>query len=165
MIILKEITMLSDNMKECLALDISINEDEFPNTPATMMATPIIYMQMGKGEKVRTLAIYEDDTMIGVTQYKKYVDEIPFKIPCYRLHSVLLDNKYLGKGYEEKALRVLIDELQANRNPDVKKIFASYQKEDLERKNIFKNLGFKETDITWDEKDPTCKDIIAELNI
>jgi len=164
MIRFKEVDLLSAEMKDCLDLDVIINKNEWPNSPASMMATPIIYSQMGNENMVKTLAIYEGETLIGITQWVYFTKETPpFPANSYRLRSMLIDQVYHGKGYEEKVLRILIDELKNNPTTDVTKIYTVYQVENKQAQMLYEAVGFQESELTWEDNEDT--DVIVELVI
>jgi len=164
MIRFKEVDLLSAEMRDCLALDITLNKNEWPNSPASMMATPFIYQQMGNVNTVKTLAIYEDETLIGITQWVYFTKETPpFPANSCRLRSILIDQAFHGQGYEEKVLRVLIEELKKNATTDVTKIFTVYQAENKQAEMLYEAVGFQKSELTWEDKDDT--DVIVELVI
>ena len=164
MIRFKEVDLLSAEMKDCLDLDVIINKNEWPNSPASMMATPIIYSQMGNENTVKTLTIYEGETLIGITQWVYFTKETPpFPANSYRLRSVLIDLTYQNKGYEEKVLMALVTELMNKENSNVKSIYAVYQVENKQAQMLYEAVGFQESELTWEDNEDT--DVIVELVI
>ncbi|MCL1787426.1 MAG: hypothetical protein FWG38_05520, partial [Defluviitaleaceae bacterium] len=110
MITLKNITILDDNMKDCIALDIAPEKkDRLWSNAITLAFAHDRYKRSSQGMACR--AIYNDNDMVGLISYNYFVDDPTYKETCYRIRPIMVDKHHLGKGYEAAALQLLLEEL------------------------------------------------------
>ena len=163
MIELKKITILDDNMKECIALDIAPEQEDFVYTNAITLAGA--YEYNSKGIVAECRAIYADGKMVGLIAYNYYVGDPVFKETCYRIRPVMVDQNHRNKGYEEAALQKLLEEIRTQPHGKATAIFATYDPEEEDMAKLYKSAGFVKTDMNWEAEDPEDNDVIVRMSL
>jgi len=163
MIELKKITILDDNMKECIALDIAPQKKDFVYSNATFLA--LAYEYNARGTVMECSAIYAEGKMVGLISYNYYVGDPVFKETCYRIRPFMVDKNHLGKGYEEAALRKLLDEIQTKPHGEATAIFATYDPQEDDMAKLYEAAGFIKTDMGWEDEDPDDNDVITRMSL
>jgi len=163
MVELKKITLLSDNMEECIALDIAPEQKDFAYSNAIVLA--LAYDNEAKGRIAECRAIYADGKMVGLIAYNYYITPPVFKETCYRIRPFMVDKNHRGKGYEEAALQKLLEELQAKPHDEAAAIFATYDPEEEYFAKLYESAGFTKTDMGWEDEDPDDNDVIVRMNL
>ena len=163
MIELKKITITSHNMKDCIALDVAPHKEDFVYTNAITLAGAYEYNADGIVAECR--AIYADGNMVGLIAYNYYVGEPVFKETCYRIRPIMVDNNHQGKGYEEAALRKLLEEIRTKPHGEATAIFATYDPEEEDMAKLYESIGFAKTNMDWKAEDPDNNDIIARMSL
>jgi len=166
MITLKPITILSDAMPECIALDLpeEKTEDEQVFSNALTLACAHGY---ASEEKIwDCYAIYDNDTMMGLISYNYFIDDEVYKETCYRIRPFALDVAYAGKGFEIEALKLIFEIIKTKPYGEADGCFITYDPDvEADMIPIYTDAGFVTTDLTWDAEDPDCKHVIARLCI
>ena len=163
MIELKKITLTSDNIRECIALDIAPEQKEFIYPNAIMLA--VAYEYNSKGTVMECRAIYAEDKVVGLIAYNYYVGDPVFKETCYRIRPFVVDKNQSGKGYAEAALQKLLEEIQTKPHGEATAIFATYDPEEEDMAKLYESAGFIKTDMDWKDEDPDDNDIIARMSL
>lgn len=161
MVELKKITLLDDSMKECIALDIAPEKKDHIWSNAITLA--VAYKRFKRfSAAMECRAIYADGRMVGLISYNYYVDDPVFKETYYRIRPVMVDKNHLGKGYEEAAISILLEEIRIKPHGEATAIFAVCSpKEDMTE--IYESIGFIKTDIKLEG--PNNDDIIVRMSL
>ena len=85
-----------------------------------------------------TKGIYDKDKIIGFTMYG-YCYEDNF----YELCRLMIHHAYQGRGYGKEAIKIIIEEMK--KLEGCKEIFLSFYPENIKAKNLYENVGFKNT--------------------
>jgi len=142
MVELKKITILSDNMKDCIELDIAPEKKEHMwSNAVTLAIAHRRYKRFCTAMECR--AIYANGTMVGLVSYCHYVEFSPdFKETCYRIRWIMVDKNHQDRGYEEAALRLLLDEIRTKPLGEATAIFATYRPQEEDVAKIYEATGF-----------------------
>ena len=163
MIELKKITILDDNMKECIALDVAPEQEDFVHTNAITLAGA--YEHNSKGIVAECRAIYAAGKMVGLAAYNYYVGYPVFKETCYRIRPMMIDKNHRGKGYEEPALKQLLEEIRKKPHGEATAIFATYDPEEEDMAKLYESVGFVKTNMKWEAEDPDDNDVIVRMSL
>jgi len=162
MIELKKITILDDNMKECIALNIVPEKKDHMWSNAITLA--IAYNRFKRfSAAMECHAVYAEGKMVGLITYNYFIENPTFKEICYRIRPVMIDKDHLGKGYEEAALRKLLDEVRTKPNGEATAVFAFYDPKEDDMAKLYESVGFTKTDMKWE--DPDDDDIIVRMSL
>ena len=163
MLELKKIALTSDDMKECIALDIAPEQEDFVQHNAYVLAEA--YDWNLKGIVWECRGIYHENKVIGLISYNYYVDDPVYKEPCYRIRPFMVDKNHLGKGYEEAALQKLLEEIRTKPNGEATAIFATCDPEEEAMAKLYESVGFIKTGMDWVAEDPDDNDIIMRMGL
>jgi len=163
MIELKKITLTSDNMKECIALDVAPEQKDFVYSNAIMLA--LDYDYNAKGTVMECRAIYAGGKMVGLIAYNYYVGDPVFKETCYRIRPLMVDKNHCGKGYEEAALQKLLEEIRTKPHGEATAIFATYDPKEENMEKLYEAAQFIKTDMDWEDEDPDDNDVIVRMSL
>ena len=165
MVTLKKITLLDNEMQECIALTIAEEREDYVESNAVCLSDDFEYNR----RKIRvweSRAIYADSKMVGLVAYNYYKDDPVYKEACYRIRPFAVDRDFVGLGYEKAAVTVLLEEIRKKPCGEAMAVFATYHPDEEDIAELFKNLGFVKTDLDWTaEGNDECKDIIVRLAI
>jgi len=163
MIELKKITILDDTMKECIALDIAPEKKDFVDPNAMILALEYDFNVRNKPVECR--AIYSEGKMVGLISYHYFVDNPVYKETCYRIRPLMIDKSYLGKGYEESALRAILEEIRTKPHGEAAAVFATHSPKEDDMAKLYESVGFIKTDLSVDDEDPDDSDIIVRMSL
>ena len=164
MVELKKITLLSDNMKECIALDITPEKKDFVESNAYMLAWA--YENNSHNKPMECRAIYVDDKMVGLIVYQYYTNEAYFNDETvYRLRPFAVDKHHLGNGYEEQALKLLIDEIRTKPLGEASAIYSSYDTKEEDMAVVYEHAGFAKIQLKLADEDETNDTIFVRLGM
>jgi hypothetical protein len=167
MIELKKITLLSDNMKECIALDIASEKKDFVYSNAFMLAWA--YNNTARNEPMECRAIYVGDKMVGLICYQRYVDNLddPYYNgeTIYFIRPFMVDKNHLNKGYEEEAIKQLAEEIRTKPLGDATAIFASFNEKVADMAGSYKAAGFTKTHMDWANEDPNNIKTVMRMSL
>ena len=154
MVELKKITITSDEMPECIALDIAPEKKGFVFSNAIMLADSYDFDLRGRILDCR--AIYAEGKMVGLITYNYYADSPFFEEACYRIRPFMVDKNHMGKGYEKATLQKLLEEIKAKPHGEATAIFAhyGYDPTETDMAELYKSVGFVETDLIWEAQTP-----------
>ncbi|MCL2378665.1 MAG: GNAT family N-acetyltransferase [Defluviitaleaceae bacterium] len=162
MVELKKITILDDNMKECIALDIAPEKKGHVWSNAiTLAVAHRRYKNFSTA--MECYAIYAEGKMVGLISYQHIVDSPIYKETCYRIRPVMVDKNHQNKGYEEAALGILLEEIRRKPHGEATAIFATYHPKEEDMAKIYEYVGFTKTDMKWEN--PDDNDIIARIGL
>jgi diamine N-acetyltransferase len=163
MIELKKITITSEDMPECIALDIAPEQEDFVYSNAVLLASAHWHNSRGKIMECR--AIYADGKIVGLITYNYYVGDPVYKEVCYRIRPFMVDKNYLGKGYEEASLKKLLEEIKTKPHGEATAVFATCDPEEEAMAKIYEAVGFVKTDMTWEAENPEDNDVIMRMGL
>ncbi|MBE5963242.1 MAG: GNAT family N-acetyltransferase [Lachnospiraceae bacterium] len=139
---LVEITM--SNFEECLLLSVHENQKGFgaPNSYSLSEAY---------ADKVsQPYAIYANEKMVGFLMY----DYASTEHMAYILR-LMIDRRYQNKGYGERAMRILLQEI---RNiVECRFIQISYHPGNTNAGKLYRSLGYEETEEFADNGEIICR--------
>jgi len=165
MIILRKITLLDKEMKECIALTIPEERDDYVESNAICLSDDFEYNRRKIGVW-ESRAIYANNKMVGLICYNYYTSDPVFKEVCYRIRPFSVERGSVGLGYEKAAVAVLLDEIRKKPFGEASVVFATYHPSDKDAIELYEGLGFVKTGLDWaTEGDDERKDIIARLAI
>ena len=61
----------------------------------------------------------------------------------YELCRLMIHHKYQGRGYGKEAIKIIIEEMKKLK--ECKEIFLSFYPENIKAKNLYEDVGFKNT--------------------
>jgi len=164
MITLKKITILDDEMKECIALTIPEEREDYVESNAICLSDDFEYNRR-KIAVWESRAIYANGKMVGLIAYNYYTGDPVFKEVCYRVRPFAIDREHVGLGYECAALTSLLDEIREKPFGEAAAVFATYHPDDEEAGKFYEKHGFSKTDLDWAAENDECKDMIMRLSI
>lgn len=136
---LKEIN--ANNWFECT--ELSVTEEQKKIFPISV----VYWMAMAKYEynnELELLAVYNDNSIVGVVAYGIDPD-----IDTPWITTVMIDQKYQGKGYGREAVKQLIDLIISRHN--CKKIIIAHRPNNYAAAKLYESLGFHEIEQNEDE--------------
>lgn len=136
---LKEIN--ANNWYECT--ELSVTEEQ-----KMIFPVPVVYwMASAKYEynnELELLAVYYENLIVGVVAYGIDPD-----INTPWITTVMIDQKYQGKGYGREAIKQLIDLITKRHN--YKKIIIGHKPNNYVASKLYESLGFYEIEQKNDE--------------
>ncbi|NPC91365.1 GNAT family N-acetyltransferase [Bacillus sp. WMMC1349] len=136
---LKEIN--ATNWYECT--ELSVSEEQKKIFPVSV----VYWMASSKYEynnELELLAVYYENLIVGVVAYGIDPD-----IDAPWITTVMIDEKYQGKGYGKEAVKQLIDLIVKRHH--YKKIIICHRPNNDVAAKLYESLGFHETKQTEDE--------------
>jgi len=165
MIVLEKITILDEEMKECIALTIPEERRNYVESNAVYLSDDFEYNRRKIGVW-ESRAIYADNKMVGLICYNYYTNSPVYKEACYRIRPFAIERDSIGLEYEKTVVTVLLDEIRKKPFGEASVVFATYHPNDNDAADLYENLGFVKTDLDWRaERNDECEDIIARLTI
>jgi len=149
MVELRKISILDENIKECIELDVTPEQRSFVAHNATSLGQAYAWNARygADGGYAAPYAIYTDDVMVGFIMYgfiKKEHDDT-YGEDCYFFWRFMLDAKQQGKGYGRQALTQLLDEIRQFPCGKVDYCYTSYEPKNITAKKLYESFGFIET--------------------
>ena len=165
MVTLQKITLLDEEMNECIALTIPEEKEKYVESNAIRLSDGFEYSrrQIGAWE---CRAIYAGDKMVGLISYNYYTNDPIFKEVCYRIRPFSVDRDFVGLGYEQAAVAALLDEVRKKPCGEAAAVLAAYHPDEEDMAELFESLGFTKTDLDWSADDEEEReDVIVRLAI
>jgi len=155
MIELKKISILDDNLKECVALEIWPEQENFVASNAVSLAeaydTNKAYAETGKGDIAVPYAAYENGKMVGFAMYGYFPpgDEGDDEAYCTKEHHyyfwrLLVDKNHQGRGIGREIVRQVMDEIKTKPCGPANYCYVSYEPTNIASKTTFASYGFEE---------------------
>ena len=148
MVDLREITILSDNVKDCVELDLPPEQWKFVAHNAVSLGQAYVTNKNGLGSKAVSYSIHAEGRMVGFIMYgffkPEYDDEYGIGKDYYYFWRFMVDEKYQGKGYGKAAMTQVIDEIKQKPCGDAEVCVISYTPGNP-AKGLYESLGFVET--------------------
>ena len=164
MVTLMKITLLDDEMKECIALTVPEEREDYVDSNAVSLSRDFEHNRR-KLSVWESRAIYADGKMVGLVSYNYYIDDPVYKETCYRIRPFAVDRDSADHGYEKAVIVTLLDEIRKKPHGEAEAVFATYHPDEGDMAAFFENLGFVKTDLDWAAEDDECKDVIVRLAI
>jgi len=155
MIELKSISILDDNMKECIALEFLPEQTGFVAENAISLAEAYdvnkAFAETGKGDIAIPYAAYENGKMVGFAMYgyfppgSKDDDEAYCtKEHHYYFWRLLVDKNHQRKGIGREIVRQVMEEIKSKPHGDASFCYVSYEPSNIGSKTTFASYGYKE---------------------
>jgi len=137
MITLQEVN--KDNYEDCIDLELE------PSQLGNLTPNAISIAQSKFETHFRTRAICKENEVIGFLTYC-HEDE-PENFELYWLFRFMFDKAHQGKGYAQKALQLLVDEV---RDLGGKKLQTMHKPNNIHAGSAYRNFGFREIGVLDD---------------
>ena len=156
MIELKKISILDDNMEECIALKVLPEQKNFVASNAISLAeaydTNKDHAKTGEGSVAVPYAVYESGRMVGFAMYGYFLpdededdDEAYSKDePVYYFWRLLIDKDYQGGGLGRETVRQVMEEIKSKPCGEATWCYVSYDPQNIGSKTTFASYGFEE---------------------
>ncbi|MCL2378664.1 MAG: GNAT family N-acetyltransferase [Defluviitaleaceae bacterium] len=155
MIELKKISILDDNMKECIELDFLPEQKGFVADNSLSLAeaydTNKAYDSTGKGDIAIPYAVYENGVMVGFAMYGYFPpgSEDDAEVYCtkeyhYYFWRLLVDKNHQRKGIGREIVRQIMDEIKSMPYGEASYCYVSYNPNNIGSKTTFASYGYEE---------------------
>jgi diamine N-acetyltransferase len=161
MITLKEISILSDNMKDCIALEIlpeqwnyvALNVDSLAEAYDANQA----YEKNGEGERAFPYAVYKGETMVGFVMFGYFPpeegeDSFSTDEPIYYVWRLFVDKRYQRQGIGREILNQVMEIIKTKPCGEASFCYSSYVPENIGSKSTFAAYGYEEDGRVIDEE-------------
>jgi GNAT superfamily N-acetyltransferase len=150
MITLKPITILSEDMPECIALNVIPHklEEEFVLTNALTLANAY-YHETRELEPWICRAIYKDEKIVGLISYLYEKNHEAYKEDCYTICPIMVDKEYANQGIEAEALSLMLTELRAKPYGPANHVYAMYNPAEDDTALVYSDAGFAVADLDF----------------
>lgn len=157
---LKEIN--GNNIGEILKLEVFDNQKSFVATNNSSIIEA--YIAITENNHVFTFGIYKDDTPIGFLMIGYDVNSDEEGAPKiakenYNIWRLMIDKKFQGKGFGKKAMDLALEFVNTFPCGTAKYCWLSYESHNDVARELYKSVGFVETD----EKDG--EEIVAIMEL
>ena len=157
MIELRKISILDDNMKECIELGVLPEQEDFVASNAFSLAeaydTNKAHTQESKFAVAVPYAIYENGKMVGFVMYGYFPpgkdddsDDESYNQdePQYYVWRLLIDKNHQGRGIGREAVRQVMEEIKTKPHGPATYCYVSYEPTNIASKTTFASYGFEE---------------------
>ncbi|MCL2007461.1 MAG: GNAT family N-acetyltransferase [Treponema sp.] len=153
MIELRKISLLDENMLECINLRVTTEQKEFVASNAVSLAqaydTNKAREETGEGGIAVPYAIYESGKMVGFIMYgyfppEESEDSYSKDEHIYYVWRLFIDKEHQGKGIGREALRQVMEEIKAKPFGEASYCYSSYMPTNIASKSTFASHGFEE---------------------
>lgn len=132
-LILKKVD--ESNFNECFNLKLGYGQDMFVSHPIRSLAQAYIYYN-----QCTPFAIYKDNVIVGYVMVIYDYDE-----ETYNIWHMMIDEKYQGKGYGSKAMKLCIDYIKSKPFGKSNDVILTCSTDNSHATHIYEKLGFKDT--------------------
>lgn len=144
MIRFAEIT--NQNIWKVCALELYEEQKDF--VAENMQSLAEAYTTRNEGNNALPLAVYDDDTLIGFVMIGKGTvgneEESRLIKENYSLWRLMIDKKYQGRGLGKQTLEAVISLIRTFPFGEAKKVWLSYEPENIRARTIYRKYGFSE---------------------
>ena len=149
MIELRKISILDDNMKECIALDVLPEQDNYVASNAYSLAQAYECSKSEDGDIAVPYAVYENGKMVGFAMYGYFPpddDEDAYSTDeyIYYFWRLLIDKNHQGRGIGREVVRQVMEEIKTKPHGEASYCYVSYEPENIASKTTFASYGFEE---------------------
>jgi len=149
MVELRKISILDDNIRECIELDVTPEQRGFVAHNATSLGHAYSWNARYNedGGYAVPYAIYADGAMVGFVMYGyiKQVHDDTYGEDCYFFWRFMLDKSQQSKGYGRQAMTQILDEIRQMPYGKADYCYTSYEPENAVAKRLYESFGFVET--------------------
>lgn len=134
----KELTLKKvdeSNFIECFNLNLGYRQDKFVSHPIRSLAQAYVYYN-----KCTPFAIYNDNIIVGYVMVIYDYDE-----ETYNIWHMMIDEKYQGKGYGAKAVKLCIAYIISKPFGKSNDVILTCNMDNSHAIHIYEKLGFKDT--------------------
>ena len=151
-----------NNIAEILKLEVFDNQKSFVATNNSSIIEA--YIAITENNHVFTFGIYKDDIPIGFLMIGFDVNSADKGAPKvakgnYNIWRLMIDKKFQGKGFGKKAMDLALEFINTFPCGTAKYCWLSYESDNDVARQLYKSVGFVETD----EKDG--EEIVAILEL
>ena len=151
-----------NNVAEILKLEVLDSQKSFVATNNSSIIEA--YVAITENNHVYTFGIYKDDTPVGFLMIGYDVNSDEEGAPKiakgnYNIWRFMLDKKYQGKGFGKKAMNLALEFVNTFPCGTAKYCWLSYESDNDVARQLYKSVGFVETD----EKDG--EEIVAIMRL
>ena len=156
MVTLKKISILDDDMKDCIALEFLPEQTGFVAENAISLAeaydTNKAYAENGEGDQAVPYAVYENGNMVGFVMYgyfpagsseggdePYYNDE-----PHYYIWRLFIDKNHQGRGLGRKTVDLIMEEIKRKPCGEASYCYTSYAPKNAASRATFASYGYEE---------------------
>jgi len=150
MIEFREISILSPEMRECIELRVTKEQEEFVASNAYSLAEAYVDTKLFNetggedGAYAVPFAIYEDGKMVGFVMYSYCNDENLSDTHHYYVWRLFVDKNHQGRGIGKKALAHVMNIIKTKPHGPATHCYSSYDPENKASQATFAAYGFKE---------------------
>ena len=149
MIELKKISILDDNMKECIELEVLPEQDNFVASNAYSLAQAYETDKGDDGSVAVPYAVYENGKMVGFAMYGYFPpedDEDAYSKDefIYYFWRLLIDKNHQGRGIGREVVRQVMEEIKSKPHGEASYCYVSYEPTNIASKTTFASYGFEE---------------------
>ena len=150
------------NVEEILKLEVFDNQTSFVATNNISIIEA--YIAITENNDVFTFGIYKDDAPVGFLMIGFDVNSDDADAPKiakgnYNIWRFMIDKKFQGKGFGKKAMDLALEFVNSFSCGTAKYCWLSYESDNDVARQLYKSVGFVETD----EKDG--EEIVAILEL
>lgn len=150
--IIRLVDVDESNWLDVRGLSVGSGQEGFLDSAVGIIARGYAYRSC----RARVMGIAADDTIVGVALVRD-LDEEP---ACYDLQQFMIDAHYQGRGIGTQALRLIVDELAAERKYDHVEVCVN--RDDAAALHVYGKVGFVDTGYV-DEDVPDCLNLVLSL--
>jgi len=158
MIELRKISILDDNMPECIALEVHPEQQNFVAENSYSLAEAYdnnkAYAEKGEGVIAVPYAVYENDKMVGFVMYGYFPpgdeddddpsEEYDMEEHFYYVWRLFVDKNHQGRGIGREVVRQVMDEIKTKPYGPATHCYVSYEPTNVASQTTFKSYGFVE---------------------
>jgi len=153
MIELKKISILDDEMKACIALEVLPEQENFVASNAISLAEAYdenkAFAENGKGAIAVPYAVYENGKMVGFAMYGYFLPEDDEDAYCKKEHHyyfwrLLIDRNHQGRGIGRETVRQVMEEIKSKPHGEASYCYVSYEPTNIASKTTFASYGYEE---------------------
>ena len=151
-----------NNVEEILKLEVFDNQKSFVATNNSSIIEA--YIAITENNHVYTFGIYKDDTPVGFLMIGYDVNSDEEGAPMiakgnYNIWRLMIDKKFQGKGFGKRAMNLALEFINTFPCGTAKYCWLSYESDNNVARELYKSVGFVETD----EKDG--EEIVAIMKL
>lgn len=150
--IIRLVDVDESNWLDVRGLSVGSGQERFLDSAVGIIARGYAYRSC----RARVMGIAADDTIVGVALVRD-LDEEP---ACYDLQQFMIDAHYQGRGIGTQALRLIVDELAAERKYD--HVEVCVKKDAATALHVYEKAGFVDTGYVDDDA-PDCLNLVLSL--
>ena len=149
MIELRKISILDDNMKECVELRVLPEQENFVASNAYSLAQAYDTNKGDDGAVAVPYAIYENGKMVGFVMYGYFPpedgeDSYSTDEHIYYVWRLLIDKDHQGRGIGRETLKQVMEEIKLKPYGEANYCYSSYEPTNIASKTTFASYGFEE---------------------